>query len=107
KLNLVRSIPDQIRKAAVDQDYDVAGWGISWREAGPYPKMYSTLHAAGELSVGMYTSQAMSELIEQFKATETEQAKRKNAGKIQRQWNKDVPALIFGASPDFIAMSDA
>ena len=40
---LIANIQEQIQKVAIERSYDVAGWGISWREAGPYGRMFATL----------------------------------------------------------------
>ncbi|WP_067178158.1 ABC transporter substrate-binding protein [Microtetraspora niveoalba] len=102
ELDLVRSVADQITKVSVNKDYDVAGWGISWREAGPYGRMFATLHSKGNLSVGMHTGPEMDALIDEFQVAETEDEQRAVMGRIQEQWNKDVPALVYGPTPEFL-----
>ncbi|MEV0969225.1 ABC transporter substrate-binding protein [Microtetraspora glauca] len=103
ELDLVRAVADQITKVAVNKDYDVAGWGISWREAGPYGRMFATLHSKGNLSVGMHTGPEMDALIDEFQVAETEDEQRAIMGRIQKQWNTDVPALVYGPTPEFLA----
>ncbi|KRF21192.1 ABC transporter substrate-binding protein [Nocardioides sp. Soil797] len=102
KLDLVSNVQEQISKVAVDQNYDVAGWGISWREAGPYGRMFATLHSEGNLSVGMPTTPEMDALFGEFQAAETEDEQREIMGRIQTQWNEQVPALIFGSTGEFL-----
>ncbi|MEV5824573.1 ABC transporter substrate-binding protein [Spirillospora sp. NPDC052242] len=106
ELDLVRSIADQITKVSVKKTYDVSGWGISWREAGPFARMYATLHAEGNLTVGMATTPEMSALIEDLRGADGEEAQRAVMGRIQEQWNRDVPALVFGPQPELIAWPD-
>nr|WP_262402069.1 ABC transporter substrate-binding protein [Actinomadura sp. CNU-125] len=103
ELDLVRSIADQITKVSVKKTYDVSGWGISWREAGPFARMYATLHAKGNLTVGMATTPKMSALIEELRGAEGEEEQRAVMGRIQEQWNEDVPALALGPQPELIA----
>lgn len=107
ELDLTRATADHISKIAIEQDYDVAGWGISWREAGPYDRMFATLHSAGNLSVGMPTSSEMDALFDEFRQAETMQEQRAIMSQIQEQWNKDLPALVFGPTAEFIVWSDA
>ncbi|TDD91123.1 ABC transporter substrate-binding protein [Actinomadura darangshiensis] len=106
ELDLVRSISDQITKVAVRKSYDVAGWGMSWREAGPYGRMYATLHAKGNLTVGMPTTPKMSALIEELRGAGTVEEQREVMGRVQAQWNEDVPALVFGPQPELAAWTD-
>ncbi|WP_199522349.1 ABC transporter substrate-binding protein [Geodermatophilus marinus] len=104
---LLPTVADQIARVAVNRDYDVAGWGISWREAGPYGRMYATLHEEGNLTVGMPTTPEMSALITEFQGAGTEEEQREIMGRIQEQWNTDVPALVFAPTPEFLVWSDA
>ncbi|MDR7303836.1 ABC transporter substrate-binding protein [Haloactinomyces albus] len=105
ELDLVRSVPDQISTVAVEGDYDVAGWGISWREAGPYARMFATLHSAGNLSVGMHTGPEMDTLIERFQQASTAEEQRAAMRGIQQLWNKTVPALVYGPTPELLTWS--
>lgn len=102
KLDLVSNVQEQIVKVAVDQNYDVAGWGISWREAGPYGRMFATLHSEGNLNVGMPTTPEMDALFDEFQAAATEDVQREIMGRIQEQWNEQVPALIFNPTGEFL-----
>lgn len=106
ELDLVANVADQIRRVAVDRNYDVAGWGISWREAGPYGRIYATGHSHGNLSVGTRTGPEMDALIDELQGAEGTDAQRALMSRIQEQWNEDVPALVFGAIPEFLAWSD-
>lgn len=105
KLDLVSNVQEQIQKVAVDRNYDVAGWGISWREAGPYGRMFATLHSEGNLNVGMPTGPEMDALFDEFQAAETEDQQREIMGRIQAQWNEQVPALIFSPTGEFLMWS--
>lgn len=104
-LNLVPSVQDQIVGVAVERNYDIAGWGISWREAGPYGRMYATLHSDGNLSVGMKTGEFDS-LIDEFQGAATEDDQKAIMSKIQEVWNEQVPALAHGPTPEFLMFGD-
>lgn len=106
ELDLVRSIADQITKVSVRKSYDVSGWGISWREAGPFGRMYATLHGKGNLTVGMPTTPKMSALIEELRGAGSLEDQRAVMGRVQEQWNEDVPALVFGPQPELVAWTD-
>lgn len=103
KLDLVRSVADQTAKVAVRKSYDIAGWAMSWREAGPYGRIFATLHTKGTSRYGMPTSPEMSALIEQLQGAESPERQRAVMGRIQQRWNEDVPALIFGPQPELLA----
>jgi peptide/nickel transport system substrate-binding protein len=99
------TVGQQISRVAVNKDYDVAGWGMSWREAGPYGRMFATLHSQGNATVGVATSPEMDALIEQFQTAGTKDAQREVMGRIQQQWNTQVPALVYGAVPEMVMWS--
>ena len=106
ELDLLRSVADQTRKAQADQDYDVIGWGISWREAGPFARMFTTLHSEGNSTVGMATSPEMDALFAEFQTAASEQQQHEIMGRIQQQWNELVPALVYGPIPELVTWSD-
>lgn len=106
ELDLVRNVQDQISKVAVEKDYDTAGWGISWREAGPYGRMFSTLHSQGNLSVGMHTGPGLDALFDEFRGSETVEDQREIMGRIQEEWNEQVPALVFGPTAEFLTFGE-
>ena len=106
ELDLVRSVADQITRVSVRKSYDVAGWALSWREAGPFARMYATLHSEGNLTVGMPTSPQMSALIEELRGAGTTGEQKAVMGRIQQQWNEDVPALVLGPQPELFAWPD-
>jgi peptide/nickel transport system substrate-binding protein len=107
ELDLVRTVQEQIQKVSVDKSYDVAGWGISWRESGPFGRMFATLHSEGNLTSDMPTSPEMDALLEEFQGAATLEEQQGIMARIQEQWNEQVPALIFGPTPEFMAWSDS
>ncbi|WP_026452846.1 ABC transporter substrate-binding protein [Saccharomonospora iraqiensis] len=106
ELDLVRTIADQITKVSVERDYDVAGWGISWRESGPYSRMYSTLHSEGDLTVGMATGAETDALLGELKRAETPDERAAVLDEVQARWNDQVPALVYGPTAEFLVWSD-
>lgn len=105
EIDLQRTIADQVRKVAVDRDYDMSGWGMSWREAGPYGRMFATLDSEGNATVGMPTSPEMDALIAEFQGAATEDEQREIMGRIQEEWNTLVPAVVFAPAPEFLMWS--
>lgn len=106
KINLLPSVVDQITAIAVDRDYDVAAWGLSFREADPFSKMYSTMHSSGLQTYGMATSPEMDSLIDEFQATADEDDGVEIMGRIQEKVNEDVPFLNWGAFAEVTAWND-
>jgi peptide/nickel transport system substrate-binding protein len=102
-VHLARSVQEQIVTVAVERDYDLAGWGISWREAGPFGRMFATLHSKGNLTVGMPTGAGFDELFAEFQAAATPEEQRDVIARIQEEWNEQVPAVVFGPMPEFMA----
>ncbi|MFS3126895.1 ABC transporter substrate-binding protein [Nocardioides sp. Bht2] len=100
KLDLVDNVVTQFTKVAIDGDYDVAAWGLVYRESDPYPKMFATLHSEGNQSYGMHTSPEMDALIEQLLDPADVDATRGVMARIQEQLNAQVPFLNWGAYAD-------
>lgn len=106
ELNLMRTIADQIAAIVVERDYDVAAWGLSFREADPFSKMYATMHSSGTQTYDMHTSPEMDALIEDFQATADEAEGVEIMGRIQEKINEDVPFLNWGAFAELTIWND-
>lgn len=96
EINLLATASDQIRTIIVDRDFDVAGWGLSYREADPYPKMFATMHSRGTQTYSMHTSPEIDALIENFQIAPENDDKLKIMDQIQQKVNEEVPYLVFG-----------
>lgn len=102
QVNLMPTVGDQVRTIAKERNYDLAAWGLTYRESDPFPKMQATMHSAGKQTYGMYTSQEMDALIEQLQVESDEDAKAALIDQIQQQVNKDVPFLVYSYFAEFI-----
>jgi peptide/nickel transport system substrate-binding protein len=51
----------------------------------------------------MAATPQMSGLIEQLQSAGTVEQERAVMGRLQAQWNQDVPALVFGPQPELLA----
>lgn len=107
ELDLVDNVVTQFTKVAIDGDYDVAAWGLVYREADPYPKMFATLHSEGNQVYGTHTDPEMDALIEQLLDPADVDGTRKVMAQIQERWNTDVPFLNWGAYADVNAWSSS
>lgn len=95
-VDLMRTIADQIERIGVEQDYDVGKWGLSFREADPFTKMFATMHSEGNQVYSMHTSDEMDSLIEEFQAAADFEDQHEIMDRIQQQVNEDVPYLTWG-----------
>lgn len=105
ELNLQRTVADTITSVAVNRDYDVAGWGLSFREGDPFSKMFSTTHSASPSTLGMATTPEMDELLDEFKAASEESDQIEIMGRIQEQSNEQASYMNWGAVAEFAAWS--
>ncbi len=94
---------DQIRRIAAERDYDLGSWGLSLRDPDPFPKMSSAMHSGGKQLYGMRTSPQMDALVDAFQADPDPASKRATMADIQRQLNEDVPFLVHGYYPEYLA----
>ena len=95
------SITDLITRVAVDGDYDMSTWALSWRDSAPYARMFGINHSAGGVGYGTASSPEMDGLIEDFQAAATEEEQLAAAKALQEGWNELVPALVMGPSAEF------
>ncbi|MGY1812083.1 ABC transporter substrate-binding protein [Blastococcus sp. SYSU D00820] len=106
ELDNVRTVADQIARIGAQRDYDIVGWGNSYREGDPYVKLFSTLHSSGTQTYGGYTSPEMDALIEEFQAAGTYEEQLEIMDRIQQQINETVPFLNWGPFAEVIAWND-
>lgn len=90
---LVPTVTDLINRLAVEQDYDMAGWGLNFREGDPFSKMFEVMHSNGAQTYGMPTSDEMDAALEELQAAPDDDAAREAIAEIQAIWNEDVPFL--------------
>ncbi len=96
------TIAEQISTIVVDRDYDVAAWGLNYREADPFSKMFATLHSDGTQVYDMFTSPEMDALLEELQATPDRADAVEVMDKIQQEYNETVPFLDWGPFSEYI-----
>lgn len=100
-VKVAASITDIVTAVAIDGSYDMSTWGFSWREVGPFARMFATSDSQGNLGAGSATSPELDALIEKFQAAESPDEQKQIMADIQTEWNKIVPALIVGPKAEF------
>jgi len=105
-LDLKRTIAEQIDAIAVNRDYDLAAWGLAYREGDPFSKMFSTLHSSGTQTYGMPTSPEMDAAIEEFQAASEESDQLAAMDKIQQAVNETVPFVNWSPMPEMTVWND-
>lgn len=104
-VDMKRTSPDR-NLAVVSQDYDVAGWGMSYRDADPYSKLFTTLHSDGNQLYGTSTSPEMDALLEQFQASDDPAEQVDILDQVQQLANENVPFLNWGPLAELVAWND-
>ncbi len=102
-LRPMRTIAEQITAIVIDRDYDVAAWGLNYREADPFSKMYSTLHSDGTQVYGMATSPERDALLDELQATADQDAAVEVMDRIQQDYNESIPFLSWSPWAEYIA----
>lgn len=102
RVNLMPTIGDQVRTIAKERNYDLAAWGLAYRESDPFPKMQATMHSEGKQVYGMYTSPEMDSLIDELQLASDKDKKAELVDQIQQQVNKDVPYLVYSSFAEFV-----
>lgn len=106
ELEMVPTVTDLINKLAVERDYDLAGWGINYREGDPFSKLYASLHSTGKQTYGMPTSPEMDAALDEFQGAADEDSQRAAIVKVQEAWNESVPYLAWMPMAELSAWSD-
>lgn len=98
----MRTIAEQISAIVVEGDYDVAAWGLNYREPDPFSKMFATLHSEGAQVYGMHTSAEMDSMLQELQATADQGAQVEVMDRIQQEYNESVPFLNWGPYSEYI-----
>nr|WP_312008553.1 ABC transporter substrate-binding protein [Nocardioides alcanivorans] len=106
ELDFARDISQLIGKVAVERDYDLAKWGLNYRDADPFSKMYATLHSEGGQGFGMATSPELDALLLELQGAEVDAQGIAVMDKIQQKINELVPFLNFGPFAEVITWND-
>src|SRR5690606_3529513 len=101
-----RTVAEQIDAIAVNRSYDVAAWGLSYREGDPFSKMYATLHSSGTQTYGMPTSPEMDAAIEKFQQAKEEADQVAAMDEVQTVANELVPYLNWGPMTEITVWND-
>jgi len=102
----MRTIAEQISTIVVERDFDVAAWGLNYREADPFSKMFATMHSDGTQVYEMYTSAEMDALLEELQAAATPEERVAAMDGIQEQVNTDVPYLNWAPFAEYTAWDE-
>lgn len=93
-------------KVGVERDYDISDWGLNYRDADPFSKMYATLHSGGGQGFGMATSAEVDALLLELQAAPTDDEALAVMDRIQQEVNELVPFLGWGPFAEVITWSD-
>lgn len=106
KSDYVPGSAEMIDTVFAKHDFDLAGWSFGTPDAAVFPELYDSFHSASRSNAGGYASEVMDGLIEELGSARTEDAQRDVIGRIQEEWNETVPAIVFGAQPEYVAWGD-
>lgn len=95
-----------VEKVFVKRDFDLAGWSFGTPDAAVFPELFRSFHSTSPHNSGGYASEEMDKLIVELGGSQSEEEQKEIIKKIQAEWNNTVPAIVFGAQPQFIAWDD-
>lgn len=97
---------EMIQRVFVERDFDLAGWSFGAPDAAVFPELYESFHSESTSNAGGYSSEAMDGLIEDLGSAGSEEEQQEALEQIQAEWNETIPAIIFGAQPEFVAWGE-
>jgi len=106
ELELVPTVTDLIARMSVQRDYDLAGYGLNYREGDPYSKMFSTMHSTGTQTNGVATSPEMDAALEKLQGAVDDDVAREALAEVQRAYNETVPFLTWMPFAEISAWAD-
>lgn len=99
-VDVATSVTDVVNAVAIEGTYDMSTWAFSWREDGPFARMFATSSSKGNLGAGSATSPELDDLIDQVQQAENDEEKAEVMADIQAEWNEIVPALVLGPTAE-------
>lgn len=99
-VDTVQSSSETVNRVA-GGDYDMAAWGLSWREATAYSRLFVTLHSEGNLNHGWATSPELDRAIEDLQAAGDDEALEEGLGAVQEAYEEVMPAVPYAAMPEY------
>lgn len=105
-IELLPTVTDLINRMAVERDYDIAGWGLNYREADPYSKLFTTLHSSATQTYGMPTSPEMDAALEKLQGAVDDATAQEALAEVQAAYNESVPFLTWMPFAELSAWAD-
>ncbi|MDP9823947.1 ABC transporter substrate-binding protein [Nocardioides massiliensis] len=105
-IELLPTVTDLINRMAVERDYDFAGWGLNYREADPFSKLFTTLHSTATQTYGMPTSPEMDAALEKLQGAQDDATAQEALAEVQEAYNETVPFLTWMPFAELSAWAD-
>lgn len=100
-VDLVPSSSETVSRV-VAGDYDMSSWGLSWRDAAAYPRLFVTMHSKGNARYGWATSDELDAAIEGLQAAGGSDELKDAMGAVQEAYNDLMPAATYGAAVEYV-----
>ncbi|GAA1111158.1 ABC transporter substrate-binding protein [Nocardioides dubius] len=97
---------EMIQRVFVDRDFDLAGWSFGTPDAGVFPELFESFHSESNGNAGGYSSEVMDGLIADLGSATSVEDQQQILDRIQEEWNATVPAIVFGAQPEFVTWGE-
>lgn len=97
---------EMIQTVFGQRDFDLAGWSFGVRDAAVFPGLFERFHSESSGNGGGFQDEEMDTLIDELGEAADEDTQRTLLAQIQERWNETVPAVIFGAQPEYLGWQE-
>ncbi|NLT31459.1 MAG: ABC transporter substrate-binding protein [Propionibacterium sp.] len=103
--DLQRNVADYTTKIFIEKNYEVGTGGLSYNEADPYQRLYSSLHSESFANALGVKDPELDELIEELRGTALDD-RGDVLKRIDERYQETVPAVTLSAGTNFIYWND-
>lgn len=96
-LDLTPSLNELLDAVIVNNDFELACWGLNVLDSGVWPTMNSSLYSTSPSNYGGYADETMDAALDELSLAETPEEIANALGPIQDAWNETVPAVPLEA----------
>jgi len=99
----VEGVTSTVQRVIVDQNYELACWGLGVRDDTPYVKLEQNMRGGSASNYMGYASEAFDDALDAMRVARTIEEQREALAAAQEVWNETAPTAVLEAVEVFIA----
>ncbi len=102
-----KQVTEYIEEVQINHNFEIASWGLPLSDADPSVRLSAAIGTGGGLNVGGYADPDMDAAIAALREAPDLAARQAALTDIQTVWNETLPAAVYGANENFVAIDDS